>query len=64
MSPAEQRYEVSQIFAEARARGLPMQLACIAALRWFEVNQIAPPVSILDWLREVPALHWRPGRLH
>lgn len=64
MSPAEQRYEVSQIFAEVRARGLPMQLACIAALRWFEVNHITPPVSILDWLGEIPAAHWHPERVH
>ncbi|WCQ99566.1 hypothetical protein [Paracoccus aestuarii] len=64
MSPAVQRYEVSQIFAEARARGLPMQLACVAALRWFEVNQIAPPVSILDWLGAVPTAQWRPTRVH
>ncbi|CAM3088613.1 hypothetical protein PANO111632_02370 [Paracoccus nototheniae] len=64
MSPAEQRYEVAQIFAECRAKGVPMHLACFAALRWFEMQRIAPPHSILDWLGAVPTEHWRPTRVH
>ena len=54
MPPAVQRYEITQILAECQAKGLPLQMACIAALHWFEMNRIQPPGSILDWLAEVP----------
>ena len=64
MPPAVQRYEVSQIFAEVRAMGLPMDLACLAAARWFDLNGIAPPASLLGWFAEVASEAWRPAQVH
>lgn len=64
MSPAAQRYEVSQIFAECQVKGWPMQVACFAAMQWFNQRGITPPASILDWLAEVPQDQWRPERVH
>lgn len=64
MSPAAQRYEVSQIFAEAQAKGWPFQVACFAALNWFAEREITPPASIISWLAEVPQEQWRPAMVH
>lgn len=41
-----------------------MLLACLASAQWFEQRAIAPPVSLLDWLTEVPQDHWCPERVH
>lgn len=64
MTPAQQRYEVSQIFAEAQATGIPMQVAVLLALTWFDRQGIAPPVRILEWFDEVPQEQWRPVTYH
>ena len=64
MPPAVQRFEVAQIFAECRAYGLPLQLACFAAAAFFDRNGLTPPASILEWLAEMPADQWRPAVLH
>jgi len=64
MTPAQQRHEVAQIFAEAQATGLPLQIAIWAVLAWFEKQGIAPPMRILDWMSEVPAEQWRPVTYH
>lgn len=64
MTPAQQRYEVSQIFAEAQATGIPQQVAVWLVLAWFDQQKITPPIRILEWLGEVPAEQWRPVTYH
>lgn len=64
MSPAVQRYEVGQIFAECREKGLPAHVACFCVMRWFEAHQLPLPPCIFDWLEEVPHDHWHPAKVH
>ena len=52
MTPAEQRYEVSKIFAEAQATGIPIQVTVWVVLAWFDRHGIEPPARILEWLQE------------
>lgn len=64
MTPGQQRYEVAQIFAEARIKGVSTIATIWLVLSWFDRQGITPPAQILDWLDEVPADHWRPERVH
>lgn len=44
--------------------GMPVQVACAAAVQWFRNQQIAPPSDIVEWLSAVPQADWRPAQVH
>ncbi len=64
MTAGQQRYEVSQIFAEARVKGISPIVTIWLVLSWFDRQGISPPAHILDWLDEVPADQWKPVTIH
>jgi len=46
----EQRYQVAQILAECRHKGIPLLIATMAVAGFFTKHGITPPVSLRDWL--------------
>jgi hypothetical protein len=46
----EQRYQVTQILAECRHKGVPTLVATMAVAAFFVKHEIEPPTSLLDWL--------------
>lgn len=62
MTPAEQRYEVSQIYAEGREKGWHPLLIVQLMLQWFIAHRIEPPADLEYWFNEMPADEWHPSR--
>lgn len=50
MRTTDHQYEVMQIIAEGRERGIPLQITLVLVAQWFETNDIAPPSSLKAWL--------------
>ena len=46
----EQRYQVTQILAECRHKGIPTLVATMAVAAFFLKHDITPPLSLRDWL--------------
>lgn len=46
----EQRYQVTQILAECRHKGIPTIVATMAVAAFFLKHDITPPESLRDWL--------------
>ncbi len=55
MSIEEQRYQVTQILAECRVKGLPLIAATMAVAGFFVKHGIRPPADLLAWLGMPPA---------
>lgn len=62
LTPAEQRYEVAQLMAEARVKGIPQRLTYLLVCAWFDKHHIRFPKSLVEWFAAVPRDEWSQSR--